>query len=1175
MSLKLILGPSGSGKSRTLFETAQKEARKDPRGHYLILVPEQFTMQTQQQLCRLSPEGGILNIDILSFSRLAVRVFEETGVRKKALLGETGKILLLRLIGSREASGLSLLKGALDRPGVLSELKSILSELDQYEVSDDELQRMAESCKDRPNLAGKLRQIGELRKKYRDFQTEHDLQTAETVPEALCLRIPRSAALEGCHIYLDGYTGFTPSQLDVLSELMRKADCVTVTLTIDPEEGMFGKAGENDLFGLSKKTIESLIRIAKKTQTPVEEPLLLKPSGVEKQGRFEQGSAIWYLERHLFRKGRKIPMPEGGDDGSVRIISCPEPAQEAKAAVSVIRRLTLKEQRGDDRKAEEDGERGEKLRYRDIAVIAGSFAAYSEYLRRAFTEAEIPFFLDQPVPVTLNPAFEFVSDAFAVLDSGYSYESMMALLRTGYVFEDRAKTDRLENYLLAAGIRGKKRWNAEWTRTTRRFPEESLGELEALRQEFMEKFGPFAKAAGRGTAKLRDYAVALWKLMDDFALQQKLAGVADAREECGERAEAEIYRQAASVIAEVLDEAVSLMGEEKVKRQQFEQILEAGFSEAKIGIIPPGTDEVHIGDLTRSRMPNVKALIFLGMNDDFIPARQNFGGILTDMERDYLRQQDFHLAPSAKEDARIQKFYLYMTLTKPSKMLVLTYSRTGADGKAKRPADALRQIRTLLPGLVETEGIPGGKAGQIYLPGETVKTLSEEIASLRNKSEEEKRAEAPYLQELFLAARELEPERTKDLIRSLMPEKLPKLSGETARKLYGEVLDGSVSRLEKFALCPFQQFTIYGLGLQERERFEVKAADVGSVMHRAMELLSGRVKGSREYTWKTLPGETLDAWSEESLKEAALETSQGKFSDSFRSAAQYRRLLGIFRHSARVMKIQLAAGDFQPSFFEVRFDSKGQVKASPLVFEGGGSMQLTGRIDRIDEAVDQDKGKVYIKVIDYKTGSTTFDMKDVYMGTELQLVVYMDFARAMEQRKHKDDSVVCAGILYFPMKDPVLDTKYAAKEESEIELERIRRIRPSGLVLDDPDVYSHLSSDPDRISEVAPVQFNKDGSVSGSRSSVAVQKDFELLSEFADRKMTKMGEDILDGNIAPSPLRESDQQNACTYCSMKQICRFQDQDPVLKAREPVKGSRDDILAMMREELKSSKSTDKR
>lgn len=238
-------------------------------------------------------------------------------------------------------------------------------------------------------------------------------------------------------------------------------------------------------------------------------------------------------------------------------------------------------------------------------------------------------------------------------------------------------------------------------------------------------------------------------------------------------------------------------------------------------------------------------------------------------------------------------------------------------------------------------------------------------------------------------------------------------------------------------------------------------------------------------------------------------------------------------------------------------------------------MQLTGRIDRIDEAVDQDKGKVYIKVIDYKTGSTTFDMKDVYMGTELQLVVYMDFARAMEQRKHKNDSVVCAGILYFPMKDPVLDTKYAAKEESEIELERIRRIRPSGLVLDDPDVYSHLSSDPDRISEVAPVQFNKDGSVSGSRSSVAGQKDFELLSEFADRKMTKMGEDILDGKIAPSPLRESDQQNACTYCSMKQICRFQDQDPVLKAREPVKGSRDDILAMMREELKSSKSTDKR
>ena len=1157
MSLKLILGPSGCGKSRRLFETALEDAAQNPGRQHIILVPEQFTMQTQQSLCSLSQSGGILNIDILSFSRLAVRVFEETGVRRKTLLKETGKTLLLRLIADREAAGLSLLSGAVDRPGVLGELKSILSEMDQYEITDEEIQRMVSECSGRPVLAQKLAQLSVLREKYRQFQETHQMQTVETVPEALCGRIPASRMLEGSRIYLDGFTGFTPAQLDVLSGLMRKAERVTAAFTIDAGTNAFSRPREEELFALTKKTVQALGRIAAETGTVIEPTLVMKQSGT---GRFSEGSELQYLEAHLFRPGRRNPFPGQGDRHQIRILSCANPAEEAQAAVAWIRRLTRTNENG-----------GETLRYRDIAVVAGDFPTYAEHLRRAFGRAEIPYFVDRSVPVTLNPAFEFVRAAFAILDANYSYESMMAFFRTGFVFDDRETVDILENYLLAAGIRGHKAWTQRWSRPAGDGREEEIAELEELREAFAERFEPFASVCRFSAGKLKDYARALWELTDAFDLQGKLTLLAREREKSGQRADSELYSQAASAIAGVLDEAVSLLGDEKIRRTQFEQILEAGLSEAKIGIVPPGIDEVQIGDLMRSRITNVRAILFLGMNDEFVPGRSHEGGILTDVEREYLRRQEFHLAPSAREEAAVRQFYLYLSLTKPSDHLILSCSRTTMDGNALRPAAALLQIHQLFPQIQIQEGLPGGLAGTVYLPKEVPDALAGTLAESRDWTEAEKEERTPMLRELYLVSVSVRPQQTRRLLKALDIAPPPRLSREVARKLYGDNLEGSVSRLETFALCPFRQYAVYGLGLQERRRYEVQASDVGTLMHRGLELLSARVKESRDVSWRTLPQEALDSWAEESLRQACLETSGGKFEDTFRSAGQYQRLLRIFRHAAAVLKLQLAAGDFEPALFETRFDSRDRRTAEPLLFSDGSRMNLTGRIDRVDEAPGGDDSRLFIKVVDYKTGSAGFDLNEVWMGTELQLPVYMDAALRMERQRHRKKEVVCAGLLYFPVKDPVLDTRYADLDGVSLEAERTRKIRPSGLILDDREAVSLFSSDPGLLSEVAPVAVNKDGSISAARSSVADARKLSLLSAYARRKMIETGERILGGEIAPSPLKENDRMDACSYCAMKAVCRFTGHDPQMRYRQMPNIPQDDIWKRMAEETETSGS----
>ena len=366
---------------------------------------------------------------------------------------------------------------------------------------------------------------------------------------------------------------------------------MTAAFTIDAGTNAFSRPREEELFALTKKTVQALGRIAAETGTVIEPTLVMKQSGT---GRFSEGSELQYLEAHLFRPGRRNPFPGQGDRHQIRILSCANPAEEAQAAVAWIRRLTRTNENG-----------GETLRYRDIAVVAGDFPTYAEHLRRAFGRAEIPYFVDRSVPVTLNPAFEFVRAAFAILDANYSYESMMAFFRTGFVFDDRETVDILENYLLAAGIRGHKAWTQRWSRPAGDGREEEIAELEELREAFAERFEPFASVCRFSAGKLKDYARALWELTDAFDLQGKLSLLAREREESGQRADSELYSQAASAIAGVLDEAVSLLGDEKIRRTQFEQILEAGLSEAKIGIVPPGIDEVQIGDLMRSRITNV------------------------------------------------------------------------------------------------------------------------------------------------------------------------------------------------------------------------------------------------------------------------------------------------------------------------------------------------------------------------------------------------------------------------------------------------------------------------------------------------------------------------------------------------------------------------------------------
>ena len=293
MSLQFIFGNSGAGKSFYLYEHLIHESLAHPEEKFLVLVPEQFTMQTQKSLVSMHPNGGILNIDVLSFQRLAYRVFEETGTSVGKVLEETGKNLVLRKVAQEHREELRLLSGNLKKMGYINEIKSLISELTQYAITEEELARFTEESKKKPQLYYKLCDVQILYRAFHDYLADQYI-TAEELLEVLCRVIDHSRMVQNSFIVLDGFTGFTPIQNQLMQKLIQCARKVAVTVTIDSREDPYQMEGEHQLFYLSKKTVTTLMRLAREAKVPVEEAKVVLPSAAT---RLKEGSALYWLEQ--------------------------------------------------------------------------------------------------------------------------------------------------------------------------------------------------------------------------------------------------------------------------------------------------------------------------------------------------------------------------------------------------------------------------------------------------------------------------------------------------------------------------------------------------------------------------------------------------------------------------------------------------------------------------------------------------------------------------------------------------------------------------------------------------------------------------------------------------------------------------------------------------------------
>lgn len=1124
MSLRFCFGPSGSGKSHRIYEEIMQRAAEEPGRNFLIIVPDQFTMQTQKDLVMRSDRDGILNIDVLSFGRLSHRILEEVGTKEMPVLDDTGKSLVLQKVAADLKEQLPAMGSLLHKQGYIHEVKSAISEFMQYGISTQDMDKLITSAQKRGALAMKLKDLKTLYRGFQDYIRDHFITTEETL-DVLRRSLSKSKILKGSVVVFDGFTGFTPIQNRLIQELMRVCAETIVTVTIGVGEDPYKMDGEQKLFHLSKKTVADLEKLAAEAEVELGEDLFVKGG----PNRFAKAPALHYLEQNLFRYQYE---PYAGEQQEIHMFEALSPREEVHQTALYIRHLI----------------REQGMTYRDIAVVIGDLEGYASYVETEFGQLEIPCFLDRTRGIVLNPMIEYIKSALQLYIKDFSYDTVFHFLRSGMADISREEIDELENYVIRTGARGYRTYSRLFTRRTEELQENAEGSEQAeektmerlnrIRQQFMDAVEILHMGSQE---KAGDYVSHLYDFLEQNQVQQKLLNYQQQFEKEGDLSRAREYAQIYRLVMDLLDQVYELLGEEEISRQEFADILEAGFGEITVGTIPQNVDRIVVGDMERTRLKQVKVLFFLGVNDGNIPKNASKGGIISDMDREFLIESGTEMAPSPRQQMYIQRLYLYLNMTKPSEQLYLSYAKVNSEGKGIRPSYLIDTVRKLFPAMSVEYPQNRSRLEQIEGRQEGARYLAEELREyVEGTLPEEER------QDFYLMYRAYEADAAgRDLLTRAAFRRYREsgLSRIVARALYGQQLENSVSRLETYAACACRHFLQYGLSLQEREEFGFEASDMGTVYHAVLENFAGKLAESN-LTWWDFTEDFAAKAVKESVEAYAATYGETVLYSSARNEYAITRMSRILTRTVLTLQKHLKQGSFQPDDYELSFRFAEDLDSIHVDLSEDEKMHLQGRIDRID--VSEDAEHVYVKVIDYKSGNRKFDLAALYYGLQLQLVVYMNAAMEMESRKHPDKEIVPAALLYYHIDDPTIETPVELTDE-QINEQILAKLRMNGVVNSDPEVVERLDRYMQDKSVVIPVEKKKDGSFS-ARSGVLSREEMQLISSYVDAKIRSIGREILDGKITANPYEKGNEE-ACTYCAYKKVCGFDGSIPGYEKRQ--------------------------
>lgn len=1126
LTLRFILGPAGSGKTEYCLRNIREELRDKPDGHSLIyLVPEQATFQLEKELACTPGLGGLMRVQVLSFRRLAWRVFREVGGENRKPIGELGKKMVLKRLLENRKGDLEIFAQAAKQPGFLDILSKTLSEMKTYLITPEQLKGSAAffDMDEQKLLSAKLRDISIL---YRDF--ENYLLDKYLDPDdyltSLAEKINLCSFVKGSEIWIDDFTGFTPQEYRVIEELTKAANHVNIALSLNPQN-INKPLEDEDCFYITKETFTKINKLCEVLKVAVSESIILQ----ETPNRFKESQTLAYLETNYFNADLS------SYDQEVNNIEIASGVNRRAEIENIAREiLQLSRLKG--------------YRWREIAVILRDFEGYQELVETTFYDYGVPFFMDKKRSMIHHPLVELIISSMEIVHENWSIEPLFRSLKTDFFPLDRDAVDRLENYIIAHGIRGKawfqqSPWGYRRTGTLGEDNELSywekneiayINKTKEMVQEVLIEFHHSLKIA----KSVADKTIVMYKLIERLEVDKKLdVWIEEARIK-GNLEEEREHSQIYQAVIQVLEELVETLGDEHITLEDYSQILRTGLEGIELGLIPPGLDQVVVGCLGRSRIPNIKAAFLAGVTDGVLPKRPSEEGMLIDRERESLKRLGMELAPGDERLLIDEDYLVYTGLTRASEYLCVSYPLADTEGRALMPSMLIDNIKRIFPNINEKLWILEPKSAEETLTfvcsGKgTLPIMVGQFRFLKEGMEIDSRWFDVY--NWFINQEEY-TQRISSLFQGLFwtNQEAP-LFKQTREALFHSIkgdIKTSISRLEKFKQCPFAHFISYGLKLRRRLSNRLEAPDYGQFYHAALKdffvkLDSGHMDMAELTQDKliTLLNEVVEDLAPQMQNELLLSSNRYKFLAT--------RLQNIVESSLKAMIDHAKKGSARPIGHEIDFGYEGSI-LPPLEISVNGEtvLQIAGRIDRVDSVVSENAS--YLLIIDYKSGNTQLKLDDLYHGLSLQLLAYL--LACLENSGYLElDGALPGGICYFRVHNPIVKLD-KTQDEDKIKKMLSKEYKLRGMVLAEEKFVRLMDSEfATGWSQVIPVGLTNDGFYQNSK--VFTTEDFDLLKEHFYKTIKKIGQEILAGIVTIEPYKKG-KIKPCIFCDFKAICQF-------------------------------------
>lgn len=1094
--LTIFYGRESVDKEKFIFDNIE--------GRALIIVPDQFTLEAERGLFKSLGVTALMDVEVLSMSRLGFRLLAELGGSKRTFIDKNGRHMILAQTALEEKENLQIFRGLEGKSSFIDMVNNFITDMKQYNCGSAELAEMAGQVEEGSYVQKKLQDLGLLLRRYEE-KIEGRYTDSEDYMNLVLGKICDSELIKGNNIWIYGFDSFTPKALSVMGELMENAARVNVVLTCS--ENLSERDAE--LFELGRKVMDMLDDEARSRGVAV-----IRQEIPESYAFTGKAPAMAHIERELYSLPAKPYMEKTGD--SLTLLTASGPYSEAESAACFVQELI----------------REKGYRYSDIKVICNDQDVRGPILRRIFKEYGMELFSDARKDVMQSPVLRFVISLLDVVIEKYRSESLFRLLKSGFGDLTSDEITDLENYGIKYRIKGTM-WKRHFVKGEKEYGLEELTRLDRLREKAMalpesfEELMKSAKTNGEFIESLYRY------LYDDARLPEKIEAFMDEQRYAGRQDLADETAQIWGSLVHILDQMAGICGSDRFDAAGFRDLLKTGLSQVDIGVLPPAKDGLMMGTMQRSRTGRIRAMVVVGANEGIMPQEKSQPGLFGSEEKEFFEERGIRLCKVDTVRTMEERVGIYRNLSKPEDILYVSCALADGEGGQIKPSPIFNKLKEIFPeATVERDVLNREDAEELV--NRHMSGLRHMTEALHGVSEGEPLASQWMQMADWLKIRNSEvlAQIREGLAFTNRQEALGhEAAAELFRKDPQDAMSVSPSRLEKFSRCPFSHFAAYGLKPEERRIFQVAPREIGDIYHQCLMELTRKLSvpgldvTDPSSPWMNITDDELRSFVEETVSAQLKGYREGLFDLGNEEKYRGSRVIDICEKVCRTVIEQVRAGSIKESRFEASFGRNPSAPIKPIeVRLENETVYIEGKIDRVDY-LPGDR----VKIIDYKTGKESFSAEEAAAGYRLQLMLYLE--ASMEKKRRP------AGVFYFNISEPMIDMSAKVIDEDEIEDKVKKNFKLNGVIVDDPDVIRNVAGDFSGYSDILPLRKGKEGVAATGSEGLLSEEQFEELRDAVSKKVRSICADLAQGRIDIHPMKTGD-RSACTYCSYKGICRF-------------------------------------